>query len=145
LEQLMMNPSDPQAAPAYTTASVMAYLRAAEAECQRIRKAIAEARHRAEVAQHKAERLRSLDSGIVPVVSSGPRGVVPPVDGAPQPAGSDRGGAASVDPGATRELAVNRGPEVVLVLDQLMQSIRSSLVDDGSERLHVDPAVAVAP
>ncbi len=57
----MISPIDPQEAPAYTRESVMAYLRAAEVERQRIRLAIADARARTESARRRSGRLSSLD------------------------------------------------------------------------------------
>ncbi|MGD0311508.1 MAG: hypothetical protein ABSC90_03510 [Acidimicrobiales bacterium] len=48
-----------EAAPAYTRASVLAYLKAAEEERQRIRLAIAEARARKERAMGRVDRLGS--------------------------------------------------------------------------------------
>jgi hypothetical protein len=57
----MTSPIDPQEAPAYTRESVMAYLRSAEAERQRIRLAIADARARTVSARRRTGRLSSLD------------------------------------------------------------------------------------
>lgn len=57
----MTSPIDPQEAPAYTRESVVAYLTAAEAERQRIRLAIADARGRTESARRRSGRLSSLD------------------------------------------------------------------------------------
>ncbi len=70
----MTQPSDRQAAAAYTRESVEAYLEAAAAERMRIELAIAEARARTERARRKEERLRSLggESG-----SEGDRGQQP--------------------------------------------------------------------
>jgi hypothetical protein len=51
-----------EAAPAYTRASVLAYLKAAEEERQRIRLAIAEARHRKELAMGRVDRIGALAS-----------------------------------------------------------------------------------
>jgi hypothetical protein len=51
---------DPQVAPTYTRASVMAYLAAAEAERQRLRLAIADARSRTASARRRVDRLASL-------------------------------------------------------------------------------------
>lgn len=58
----MTTPNEDEAAPAYTRASVLAYLKAAEEERQRIRLAIAEARYRKEVAMSRVDRIGSLGS-----------------------------------------------------------------------------------
>ncbi len=57
----MTNPDGNEAAPAYTRASVMAYLKAAEEERQRIRLAIAQARYRKDLAMSRVDRLGSLE------------------------------------------------------------------------------------
>jgi hypothetical protein len=57
----MTIPTGNEAAPAYTRTSVLAYLKAAEEERQRIKLAIAEARYRKELAMSRIDRLDALE------------------------------------------------------------------------------------
>ncbi len=62
----MTEPVDIQSAPAYTRGSVVAYLKAAEAERQQLQRAIAEARARTASIRGRIERLDALGLGTAP-------------------------------------------------------------------------------
>ena len=59
----MTLPTDPEAGPAYTRASVERYLRAAAVEQDRLQSAITDARARTEAAQQVQDHLESLGLG----------------------------------------------------------------------------------
>ena len=68
----MTQPNDSGAPAAYTRGSVMAYLKVAEAERQRLRQAILEARARTASARRRIERLDALGLGTSAPLDPGP-------------------------------------------------------------------------
>jgi hypothetical protein len=81
---IMTETVDTQSAPAYTRGSVVAYLKAAEGERQRLQGAIAEAQARSASVRGRIERLDSLGLGTATPAGGVDRTPVPPrSDGIP--------------------------------------------------------------
>jgi hypothetical protein len=140
----MTEPTHTEEAPAYTRESVMAYLRAAEAERTRLRSAIDEARARASSARSRVQRLDALVVG--PDVRSGGPGdgsSVSPLDALISTRDCPR-----FEPTATHDTLPESewpaldgvsGHQGVPDPDALIEEFRSSLADDTSTWWPVDP------
>lgn len=139
---------DTEGAPAYTRSSVMAYLRAAESERQRLEQSIADARARTAAVRSRISRLDALGLGTAPPAPVEPRPASVPsyvdewqnLGGLPSSERCVDGGAPLAQwspPGGSRGAAVDSD------LDRLSREFPPPMTDGPSEWWPLDSGTTI--